>query len=628
MRIRHLIIIALILSVLTISAVNASQDMDNLTITDTQEDPIEEDVLEQGNDELISQQDDEILSEDYQVSVYVNDEIYPDKDFWVAQVIDHDYMAKGNVSVSINDTVMFNKKISECNYSWEYSCYFVNYPDLNGELPIGEHRILAKYEDDLKNVTASGTIIVKNPVSMNLSSECIVDYGYFFDLFDYYGFKGTLAIFVNGSEAYRKNSTGEDDHVYVEWNDLNLKDYDYGPYDVKAIYNRTGVDGPFVCQGTVEVTYAFAFGIDAREDEGEFVRYDSGSAEWGSDETLEIELPKNAANKPTVLLNNKPCKVKVENGIAKVTIKTRDLDLGTYVIYANYSDASHPMKSINYTLTVTPKIRSNFFTAVGDQNIVIFEAPKKYNGKIRIYTTKYDDDYNVVDDKLLKTANVKDGSAYVVLKNLGLKDDFLHVYYDYGNYSFNDTLYFSVEKNSKKFSASINHNLFVQGDPVIIKFSSRVSKGAIDVQIDGAGYSRCFEFSKGKLTKSFSNLKAGTHIIGIHFENGKYRFTKNFIITIKPAKKVKLTLKKANVKRSAKKLTLSATLKIDGKKVKGKVLKFKFKGKTYKAKTNKKGVAKVTIKKSVLKKLKRGKKITYKVTFVKNTVKKTVKVKR
>ena len=626
MRIRHLIIIALILSVLTISAVNASQDMDNLTITDTQEDPIDEDVLEQGNDELITQQDDEILSENYRVSVYVNDEIYPDKDFWVAQVFDHDKKAKGNVSVSINDTVMFNKKISECNYSEEYSCYFVNYPDLNRELPIGEHRILAKYEDDLKKVTASGTIIVKNPVSMELSSECILDNGYFFDFFDYYGFNGTLAILVNGSEAYRKNSSGANDYVYVEWNDLNLKYNGYGTYDVKAIYNRTGVDKPYVCEGTVEVTYAFAFGTLDEEECG-FVRYDSGSAEWGDDETLEMELPKNAANKPTVWLNNKPCEVKVENGIAKVTIKTGDLDLGTHVIYANYSDASHPMKSINYTLTVTPKIRSNFYMAVGDQNLVIFEAPKKYNGKIRIYTTKYDDDYNVVDDKLLKTANVKDGRAYVVLKNLGVNDDYMRIYYDNGNYSFNDTKFVFVEKNSKKFSASINHNLFVQGEPVTIKFSSRVSKGEVGVDIDGEFY-KYFKFSKGKLTKSFSKLKAGTHVIGIHFENGKYHFTKNFIITIKPAKKVKLTLKKVNVKRSAKKLTLSATLKIDGKKVKGKVLKFKFKGKTYKAKTNKKGVAKVTIKKNVLKKLKRGKKITYKVTFVKKTVKKTVKVKK
>lgn len=626
MKIRHLIIIALILSVLTISAVNASQDMDNLTITDTQEDPIEEDILEKSNDELISQQDDEILSEDYQVSVYVNDEIYPEKDFWVAQVFDHDKKAKGNVSVSINDTLMFNKKISECNYSQEYSCYFVNYPDLNRELPIGEHRILAKYEDGLKKVTASGTIIVKNPVSMELSSKCILDNGYFFDFFDYHGFNGTLAILVNGSEAYRKNSSGANDYVYVEWNDLNLKDNGYGTYDVKAVYNRTGVDKPYVCEGTVEVTYAFAFGTIDEEECG-FVMYDSGSAEWGDDETLEIELPKNTANKPTVWLNNKSCEVKVENGIAKVTIKTRDLDLGTYVIYANYSDASHPMKSINYTLTVTPKIRSNFYMAVGDQNLVIFEAPKNYNGKIRIYTTKYDYHYNLVDDKLLKTANVKDGSAYVVLKNLGVNDDYIRIYYDYGNYSFNDTMFVLVEKNSKKFSASINHNLFVQGEPVTIKFSSRVSKGEVGVDIDGEFY-KYFKFSKGKLTKSFSKLKAGTHVIGIHFFNEKYHFAKNFIITIKPAKKVKLTLKKVNVKRSAKKLTLSATLKIDGKKVKGKVLKFKFKGKTYKAKTNKKGVAKVTIKKNVLKKLKRGKKITYKVTFVKKTVKKTVKVKR
>ena len=625
MRIKHLIIIALILSALTISAVNASQDADNITITEAQ-DNIQDDVLEQSNDELISQQDDEILSQDYQVSVYVNDEIYPDNDFWVAQVFDHDKKAKGNVSVSINNTVMFNKKISECNYSQEYSCYFVNYPDLNGKLPIGEHRILAKYEDDLKKVNASGTIMVRNPVSLILSSECILDYGFFSEFYDYHRFNGTIAIFVNGSEAYRKNFTGADDFVDVNWNDLNLKDSSYGIYDVRVIYNRVGVDEPYACEGKVEVTYPFAF-VEYDEYEGGFINSDSGIVCWGDDAALEIRLPENAANKPAVLLNNKSFAVKVEGGIAKLTINTKDLDLGTYVIYANYSDANHPMKSINYTLKVIPKIKSNFYMAVGDQNLLIFEAPEKYNGKIRIYATRYDNDYNFVDNKLLKTANVKDGSAYVVLKNLGVNDDYMRIYYDYGNYSFNDTIFVSVEKNSNKFSASINHNLFVTEEPVTLKFSSKVSKGKVEVEIDGEFYKH-FKFSKGKLTKRFSHLKAGTHVIGIHFGDGKYCFAKNFIITIKPAKKVKLTLKKANVKRSAKKLTLSATLNIDGKKVKGKVLKFKFNGKTYKAKTDKKGVAKITIKKNVLKKLKRGKKITYKVTFVKNTVKKTVKVKR
>ena len=52
--------------------------------------------------------------------------------------------------------------------------------------------------------------------------------------------------------------------------------------------------------------------------------------------------------------------------------------------------------------------------------------------------------------------------------------------------------------------------------------------------------------------------------------------------------------------------------------------------KSYKIKEHRllKGVAKYTIKKSVLKKLKVGKKVTYQATYLKTTVKKTAKVKR
>ena len=62
--------------------------------------------------------------------------------------------------------------------------------------------------------------------------------------------------------------------------------------------------------------------------------------------------------------------------------------------------------------------------------------------------------------------------------------------------------------------------------------------------------------------------------------------------------------------------------------MKGKKIVFKFKGKKYTAKTNKKGVAKITVKKSVLKKLKAGKKVKYSATYLKDTVKRTVKVKK
>ena len=113
---------------------------------------------------------------------------------------------------------------------------------------------------------------------------------------------------------------------------------------------------------------------------------------------------------------------------------------------------------------------------------------------------------------------------------------------------------------------------------------------------------------------------------------GKYGITatyKNAEVTKKLTVKQILSVKTVKVKKSAKKLVLTATLKkVNGKYLKNKKITFKFKGKKYTAKTNKKGVAKVTVKSSVLKKLKDGKKVTYQATYLKDTVKKTVKVKK
>ena len=88
-----------------------------------------------------------------------------------------------------------------------------------------------------------------------------------------------------------------------------------------------------------------------------------------------------------------------------------------------------------------------------------------------------------------------------------------------------------------------------------------------------------------------------------------------------------LTASKVTVKKTAKKFTLKAKLKINGKLVKGKQITFKFNGKTYKVKTNSKGIAQKTLNKKVINKLKKGKTYTVKVTYKKDTIKTTVKVK-
>ena len=97
--------------------------------------------------------------------------------------------------------------------------------------------------------------------------------------------------------------------------------------------------------------------------------------------------------------------------------------------------------------------------------------------------------------------------------------------------------------------------------------------------------------------------------------------------TITPVVKTYLLVKPVNVKKTAKKLVLQVVLKQGSKLLKGKKITFMFNGKKYTAKTNKKGIAKVTINKNILKKLKTGKKVKYQISYGKTVSKKNLIVK-
>ena len=173
-------------------------------------------------------------------------------------------------------------------------------------------------------------------------------------------------------------------------------------------------------------------------------------------------------------------------------------------------------------------------------------------------------------------------------------------------------------------------------ESIIVKLPSDAS-GTITLNINGENYG--FDVVNGVANVVVPELTNGVYSYSITYSgDSKYSsFTKTGKVTVnktapkhvpKPPAKTTLTLKKVKVKRSAKKLVITATLKVNGKAVKGKTIKFKFNKKTYKAKTNKKGIAKITVKKSVLKKLKAGKKVKYQATYGKITKKVTVKVKK
>jgi hypothetical protein len=173
-----------------------------------------------------------------------------------------------------------------------------------------------------------------------------------------------------------------------------------------------------------------------------------------------------------------------------------------------------------------------------------------------------------------------------------------------------------------------------------------IAKNVEMMYMDGTTFKVTVYGTNGKLATEdeYVEVKIGKEVYDIYTNRhgvatlklkmlpGKYTVTTDYedtivksTLVIKPV----LVFKKVKVKKSAKKLVLKATLKkVKGKYLRGKLITFKFKGKKFKVKTNKKGVAKVKIKKSLLKKLKVGKKVKYQATYLKHTIKRTSKVKK
>ena len=149
-----------------------------------------------------------------------------------------------------------------------------------------------------------------------------------------------------------------------------------------------------------------------------------------------------------------------------------------------------------------------------------------------------------------------------------------------------------------------------------------VTKGeVVGISVNGRAYIAITD-AKG-VAKLTINLNPAKYTITAEY--AKYKVSNKLVVK----QTLKLVKKTVSVKKSAKKLVLKATLKSSkGKAIKGKKIVFKFKGKKYTAKTNSKGLAKVTVKKSVIKKLKAGKKYAYSAAYKTNIVKGKVKVKK
>ena len=377
------------------------------------------------------------------------------------------------------------------------------------------------------------------------------------------------------------------------------------------------------------------------------------------DTNINLTLPNDATGSLFILVDDGNIlneTIPLVNGFAGYTIPNDVLGLGDHkVVYKyigddyNVSGSGDSDEEDYPVIHVYPVISIPDFY-VGQNASFIFQMPTDANGNLTVWidNTKY-------------TPKLVNGKATLKLPNTKVKQyGIAYEYKDskYGSYRNERDTFFEVRAIEPNVTCTVPSQL-IKNSLATIKFSlPKTANGNIVLYlkyenktityscsiIDGAGsvkISPIYNLVKDGQTVYFylngkkigtAKTKKGTALFKITLAPKTYKIKivyKGASITKKVTVKSILTLKKVKVKKSAKKLVLTASLKkVNGKYLKGKKITFKFNGKTYRAKTNKKGVAKVTIKRKVLKKLKVGKKIKIQATYIKNTAKRTAKVKK
>lgn len=499
----------------------------------------------------------------------------------------------GNISVYIDGKRVINKPLDK---------YHEFLQSLFKYITCGEHLLEVKYLSKKYNRTKSA----------------LVNVSYTTDIFGgsgVYGDENSISIIVppdfNKSRIKITIDSKEYSKFFIDdsgWIDLDVSKLKAGNHTL--FFDFYGDDKYYA--KTMEYNFTVRYEIQYPD----MAYYKDGSS-------VSLSLPADANGSLKLYLDGKLYKTaKLNNGYA--SIRVDNLSSKDHNFTAIYSGSDYEVENVSSSLYVYPKLYIPSPIRCGENKSMSLEFSKDTKGKAIFSIEKYDDNGNLKTKNY--TVQVKNGKASLSLKGLDIGEYDIDIEF-IGSDGFTADLYGYVEVLPAKIRITGAKDVsiaYTQNSYYNVKIYNNRSKLAKGVTVS---------FKIGKTTYKVKTDKNGIAKIKLsNLAPGKYTITVSYK-NVKVSKKITvrhiLKLKTVKVKKRAKKLVLTASLaKVNGKYLKGKLIKFKFNGKVYKAKTNSKGVAKITIKRKVLKKLKRGKKISYQATYLKDSVKKTAKVKK
>ena len=304
--------------------------------------------------------------------------------------------------------------------------------------------------------------------------------------------------------------------------------------------------------------------------------------------------------------------------------------VGDHDFNAVYDDGENIYtKSIHVTIVEYKIILQSDNICMGENAVFKFILPSDVDGSINVYE----------NEEFVASKEVSEGVAIITLSGLSLgSHDF---WFEFSNDNFYLDDYATVVVAPKKIT-TVN-NAYIGADNFFSVSLPGNANGLLSVEVKNLKTRKIttidVKYTNGKAVVPASKLSAGNYaIIDFCIEDKKYgdyyyvdlpTYKEDAIYTKFNVVYPKFSLNKiTTLKRTKSSLTLKATLgKVNGKYLKGKQITFKFNTKTYKVNTNSKGVAKITISKSLYKNFKAGKKISYQATYFKKTVKYTLKIK-